>query len=88
MFGVDNVPKPLKTYGPPRQSFFYPLRSLTRLRLVTRWNKDPYSLGSYAVPSFPFMREFVAVLAADIEKKLFFAGEVRFLVPWICILLI
>lgn len=42
---------------------------------VTRWGKDPYARGSYAVPSFPFMREFVAVLAADVDKKLFFAGE-------------
>lgn len=43
---------------------------------VTRWGQDPFARGSYAVPSFPFMREFVSVLAADVEKKLFFAGEV------------
>src|SRR5690606_33863391 len=42
---------------------------------VTRWGQDPYARGCYAVPSFPFMREFVSVLAADVEKKLFFAGE-------------
>jgi len=42
---------------------------------VTRWRSDPFARGCYAVPSFPFMREFVSVLAADLEKKLFFAGE-------------
>lgn len=66
----------------PHQEFchlyFFPL--FYSHPVVTRWNKDPFALGSYAVPSFPFMREFVPVLASDIEKKLFFAGEVRFLV--------
>jgi monoamine oxidase len=45
--------------------------------IVTRWGKEPFSKMAYSYVAKDGTGEDYTTLSEDVEKKLYFAGEVR-----------